>query len=602
MTKAISYVRFSTVAQGDKGRDSTTRQKRALEEALKKWNLDFDKEFIDAGKSGYKQRHIKKGGAMHELRKLAIEGKLAGKVLVIEDWDRAGRMEVTDAAPLLLDMVNNGVELVVGQNGGDYFSKEIINKNPYVFYGALESMKRGFEESKRKMEMARNKYQSRMEALANGQQVALNCYPFWIEMERDNLGKCTGKHHLKKDMVNLVKEIYALYLSGIGTQKIAAVLNKKNIPTPLFNNGSRADSKRGWYQGRVLRLIKDRSVLGFYQDKKNGKEYKAFDAIISETNFYTANNKRKERVCFAGRRTERVNPFAGLFKCANCGGAVSLHPTGQRGKVFNYLQCRYPHDKSCGKGGIRLEKFEESFWGFLIHIDDLKLGQNSQSDEPLKSLEIQGRIDALDNKIAKTKTMFDKALDGGNDATSLGNILTGYDKQKTALKRELEEETTKEKGRVKVDAHFLEYLHSLLVEGKLDEPATRLEMQEALRAVVDKICMDTVKKSYVVTFKNSPKVFTVQFTNLGKRGGIGGYTTTILCNEAITITKGGSNPPKMTPEARAAYMRSVTALSNEPSTFTKDMLNLPKMPPEAKATYMRAAFNSYLKRVNQLKG
>lgn len=176
MKKAISYIRFSTVAQGVKGRDSTIRQKRALEDALKKHNLELDQQFLDDGKSGYKQKHIKPGGAMYELLKLAKQGKLAGKVVVIEDWDRAGRLQVTVAAPLLLDMVNNGVDLVVGSNGGDYFSKEIIEKNSYVFYGALEAMKRGFEESKRKSEMAESKHRSRLEAVAKGQKVALNNY------------------------------------------------------------------------------------------------------------------------------------------------------------------------------------------------------------------------------------------------------------------------------------------------------------------------------------------------------------------------------------------------------------------------------------------
>lgn len=563
--KAVSYIRFSTIAQGEKGRDSTIRQKRALEEALQKWNLELDREFLDEGKSGYKQRHIQKGGAMFELRQLAKAGKLAGKVLVLEDWDRMGRMEPMDALPLLLDILNNQVDIVVGHYGGEYFSREKINDTSYLLLAAIEQMKRGFLESKRKTDLAKFKYQSRMEALAKGEQVALHSYPFWIGMERGPDGKLTGKNYSKPDMVKLVREIFALYLSGIGTQKIAAILNQKRIPTPLFNNGKRLDSKRGWYQGRILRVIKDRAVLGFYQDKKNGKEYKAFEPIISEADFYRANKKRKERVCFAGRRREHVNPFSGLLKCTNCGGVVSLHPTGQKGKVFNYLQCRFPHDKNCGKGGIRLEKFEQSFWGFLIHIDDLQLGQNPQGDEPLKSLEIQGRVDALENKIAKTKALFDEALEKGNAPTSLGEMLTAYDKQKASLKRALEEETTKEKGTVRVDGDFINNLTSFLAEGKLDGPATRLAMQEALRAVVDKISMDTVKKSYVVTFKNSPKVFKVQFENRGRRG-IGGYTKTILPNEVTTIIKGGPTPIKMTPEARAAFQKRVSpamAASNE---------------------------------------
>jgi DNA invertase Pin-like site-specific DNA recombinase len=417
MKKAISYIRFSTVAQGEKGRDSTIRQKRALEDALKKWNLKFDKEFID-DKSGYKGRHIQKGGAMHEILRLSKAGELAGKVLVVEDWDRVGRLKPMAAIRLLMDILENDVDMVVGEDGGKYFSADSVNDNYDEFSYAVRDMQRGRRESERKAGMAQKKYQSRMDALSNGEKVALNCYPFWIGMERNHEGKCTGNHYLKKEMVKLVQKIFSLYLSGIGTQKIAAVLNKSEIPTPLFNNGNRADSKRGWYQGRILRLIKDRAVLGFYQDKKNAKEYKAFDEIISEQDFYKANKKRKERVCFAGRRTERVNPFSGLIKCANCGGAVSIHPTGTKGKPYNYLQCRFPLDKNCGRGGLRFEKFEESFWGFLIHIDDLKLGQNPKSNEPLKSLEIQGRIDAIERKIAIQNAALG-ALDDPKDAPSI---------------------------------------------------------------------------------------------------------------------------------------------------------------------------------------
>src|SRR5579863_623279 len=91
--KAISYIRFSTLAQGNEGRDSTQRQKDALNAALARWNLELDATYSDKGKSGYHQNHVAKGGAMHELRKLAINGKLRGKVLIVEDFDRMGRMQ-----------------------------------------------------------------------------------------------------------------------------------------------------------------------------------------------------------------------------------------------------------------------------------------------------------------------------------------------------------------------------------------------------------------------------------------------------------------------------------------------------------------------------
>ena len=98
--KAISYCRYSSLSQGRDGRHSTQRQKDALNEALARWNLELDQELIDKGKSGYHQRHLAKGGAMYRLRHMALEGQLVGKVIVLEDWDRAGRMEVMDAAIL----------------------------------------------------------------------------------------------------------------------------------------------------------------------------------------------------------------------------------------------------------------------------------------------------------------------------------------------------------------------------------------------------------------------------------------------------------------------------------------------------------------------
>ena len=157
--KAVSYIRFSSAAQGKQGRDSTKRQKDALEAALAKWNLELDATFSDLGKSGFHQKHLATGGAMLELRTLALAGKLSNKVLVVEDWDRTGRMQVTDAAPLLMDILNNGVDMVVGAYGGEYFSKETVNANPFTFYRALDEMNRGYGESKRKSEMQAHQWQ-----------------------------------------------------------------------------------------------------------------------------------------------------------------------------------------------------------------------------------------------------------------------------------------------------------------------------------------------------------------------------------------------------------------------------------------------------------
>ncbi len=321
MKRAISYVRFSTLAQGEKGRDSTRRQKEALQAALAKWSLELDSTFTDA-KSGFKMKHIAKGGAMYELRNRALNGELIGKVLCVEDFDRAGRMQVTDAAPLLLDMINNGVDLVVGQYGGEYFSKDIVNASPYLFYRALDEMDRGYRESERKSGMAKSKYKARMEAVSKGQPIGLNNLPFWLVNERNSAGQCTGKFLIKEGMRELIKEVFSLYLGGEGSQVIANKLTKRGVPLPTRKNGEVRKNANGWHSTMIQRIIKDRAVLGYH----HGTDSQIFPVLINESDFYRANQKRKERVRFAGSKAEHVNPYSGLCYCAKCkDGHLSRH-------------------------------------------------------------------------------------------------------------------------------------------------------------------------------------------------------------------------------------------------------------------------------------
>lgn len=171
----------------------------------------------EAGQSAYHQRHIAKGGALYELRRLAVAGKLRGKVLVLENFDRAGRLQVTDAAPLLMDLLNNGVDLVVGKEA-DYFSREKVNENPFLLYRSLDEMHRGFGESKRKTELAEEKWKGRRQTIAKGEYVPLNSLPWWLENGCTDQRKGPAAYLIKEGMKELIQKIFKLYLSGLGSQ------------------------------------------------------------------------------------------------------------------------------------------------------------------------------------------------------------------------------------------------------------------------------------------------------------------------------------------------------------------------------------------------
>ena len=501
--QAISYVRFSSAAQGRDGRDSIKRQSEARDAALIKWNLVLDREFHDSGKSGFHQRHLAKGGAMAELRQLALAGKLKDKVLIIEDFDRAGRMQTTDAAPLLLDMLNHGVDLVVGPYGGEYFSKAIVNSNPFLLYRALDEMNRGFAESKRKSDMAKSKWRGRMEKIAKGEFVPLNSLPFW-------LGNGMGKYKFKTGMRELIKEVYCMYLAGEGSQVIANKLNLRKIPLPLRKNGKVRINANVWHPTFIQKIIKNRALLGYY----HGTDYKILPPVISEADFFRANQKRQGRIHFSGRKAEHVNPYSGLCICAKCGGHLSRHSSRRNAAHRNYvyLQCRSSKRGLCSASGMPYGRFEESFSSLFGYIDNLCIA-SAPTDETLKSDGLRFQLSDTDERISTIKTML--LQQDLSKAVSLGAVLTELDTKRAQLKSDLAQEIIREKGTPKLDAAHFQFLKSLFAGNKLQNPDTRRQIQEALRDAIDRITIDVKSQCYKVTWKNSPDVIEVRLTPQG---------------------------------------------------------------------------------------
>lgn len=516
--KALSYIRYSSLAQGTEGRNSTKRQQEALDAALAKWNLELDATFKDGGKSGYHQRHLAKGGAMHRLRNMALRGELRGKVIVIEDFDRAGRMQVMEASRLLADLLENGVDLVVGQYGGEYFSKEAFLASPHLFYRALDEMHRGFGESKRKTEMAKAKWKERLERIAGGKPVALNSLPFWLYNEKDHEGRSTGKISVKKGMRELICQVYAMYLAGEGGQVIANKLNAKGVPLPPRRDGTVRSNANVWHPTFIQKLIKNRALLGYY----GGTDHRIFPVLIDEQTFYRANKTLKERIRFAGRKAEHVNPYSGLCFCAHCGGHLTRHSSRKNQATVDkyvYLQCRSSKRGKCSAAGMHYQRFEESFQGFLPYVDFATV--KAELSEPRKTDEISVNLAHAERQISKFKAAME-AEDDPSKAVSLGGMLTKYDKIRAALLNELEVETIKERGATRLSVAHYEYLRGLFSKGKLQDPKTRLEIQEALRVSIERITIDVKTQSYTVTWKASPNVFVVELLRDGfKVSGVG---------------------------------------------------------------------------------
>jgi len=132
MKTAYSYRRWSTASQSD--RDSGIRQSNSA----KRWMDDFgtslgyilsEAKFTDAGKSGYKGKHIAKdesGQAKGDLMRFiqsVEEGTISrDSILLIDEISRFSRLPLSIAVPLFMDVLNSGIGLVFTSS----FDKRII--------------------------------------------------------------------------------------------------------------------------------------------------------------------------------------------------------------------------------------------------------------------------------------------------------------------------------------------------------------------------------------------------------------------------------------------------------------------------------------------
>jgi DNA invertase Pin-like site-specific DNA recombinase len=107
---AVSYSRFSDPKQA--AGDSAERQERLYRTFCERHNLTLGKEvFADRGRSGFSEEHRKKG-RLGKLVEAAKDGQFdPGTVVVIEAWDRLGRLRPDRQTELVSELLRTGVSI-----------------------------------------------------------------------------------------------------------------------------------------------------------------------------------------------------------------------------------------------------------------------------------------------------------------------------------------------------------------------------------------------------------------------------------------------------------------------------------------------------------
>lgn len=214
-----------------------------------------------------------------------------------------------------------------------------------------------------------------------------------------------------EEKADVVREIFNLYVNGMGEKKIIEYLNEKEVPSPkngvwgittvqriLQNEAYTGRNVHGKYTVKKITDVSDvqnrkNKLVQTAKEKWERNEEKNWEPIIIDEVFEEAQIIRMKRGGGkrGGIRNVKVNPFSGLVKCSYCGSnfvSMKSGKVGKNGKEYRYLICssrRRMGTKGCKNNlWAPLDEFKE---GVLQRIK-FELEEKINIEEISASLEI----------------------------------------------------------------------------------------------------------------------------------------------------------------------------------------------------------------------
>jgi DNA invertase Pin-like site-specific DNA recombinase len=501
---AVSYTRFSDPKQATG--DSETRQQKDFRDFCNQHNLTpLSEVFADRGRSGYKDEHRKKG-RLGQLIAMAKDDRFeAGTVIVVEAWDRLGRLRPDKQTALVAELLQTGVSIGVCKLN-DIFVEADFGSHKWTVLSVFIQL--AYQESKQKADRVASSWAARRERARvkpkKGQRRSLitTLLPAWLECGED------GTVRLIPERAAAVKRIFRLAAEGMGHTRIVKALEQEGVPPfgeKVVHEGRvRSQFSGRWQRPYVCKILNDRRVLGEFQPRKNGGREGGkvrgeddgnpldnyFPRVVSDEEFDLARAGQERRLNgdrSKGCRSQGkyVNVFRGLLKHARDGGSYLLHNKGtgaapalllvNSGGVGGHGKCfTFPY-------GV----FEEAILGLLREVkaeDVLPRKGNAPS-----------RVDVLRSKLENVRA---------DMASIQKDLKDGYSKALVAVLRE--HEAAEQKVALELQGELAKTVRPAerawkdvpglvdLVKAGGDE--ARLKIRPVLRSVVDEMLVLVVPR------------------------------------------------------------------------------------------------------------
>ena len=191
-----------------------------------------------------------------------------------------------------------------------------------------------------------------------------------------------GKITVDKEEAAIVKTIYSLSLSGMGTRSIASELNKKNVPTRYnkiekgtlkiknkYTKEERVKNKSDikWSGNTIRNIIVNTIYKG---DRVYNKEIQQVPSIIDIDYWQKVNDNLAKNANNTGKKVIHRYLLKGLIRCSVCGR--NMYGRTRVSKKDNYYMCssKRLENENCGNRSINIDKLDNFIWENLFSKKD----------------------------------------------------------------------------------------------------------------------------------------------------------------------------------------------------------------------------------------
>jgi len=461
---AISYLRFSSAKQ--KEGDSYARQHEAIKKFCEQNNLIIIDDFEDEGVSGWNEDNLDETAAFGRIIKMIKSGKIKkGTTIVVENLDRITRANTMRALNIISEIILSGINIATTTDG------KIYSEKSEAFDSTIASLilTRGNGESELKSKRVKHAWEKKRNQIRDGKFVKLSQHPNWLKINNDQYVE-------DENSSKIVKRIFEMYISGLGSHLIAKTLNKEKI-TPFSRTG------KTFTFSSIERLLKNTAVIGRCEIV-NPPKNDYYPRIITDSVWYQAQSMREKNNHYKGSRNDinKINFLGGLMVCVKCGGSFVRYsckaPNNQR---YHYVVCR---NAKYGEHKLELvpySKMETIIVIGLQHHDFLNLFIEKIHDPVSRDKldELNGRLIEKRNEI---KFITDSILE--TKSKSLLSALRKLETEEIEIESEIESEKTKiEDYEIKIKSK--ENLDIII--DNLDDNKMRMKLRNFLRTIIDRV-------------------------------------------------------------------------------------------------------------------